>query len=205
MSEHAIDLAETDRKRRRFLIAAATVVGGAGIAAVAVPFISYMNPSAKARSAGAPVRVDFSKLEAGQQITVNWRGKPVWVLRRTPQMLEELRSPDMRERLRDPDSEVETQQPAYAKNELRAIETEYLVVIGICTHLGCVPSFRPDIAPPDLGPEWPGGYFCPCHGSKFDFAGRVFKHVPAPTNLVIPPYRFLSATEVIVGEDTTAT
>jgi len=204
MSEHAIDSAKTDRKRRRFLIAAATVVGGAGIAAVAIPFISYMNPSAKARSAGAPVRVDFSKLKAGQQITVKWRGKPVWVLRRTPQMLEELRSSDMRERLRDPDSEVETQQPAYAKNELRAIETEYLVVIGICTHLGCVPSFRPDIAPQDLGPDWPGGYFCPCHGSKFDFAGRVFKHVPAPTNLVIPPYRFLSATEVIVGEDTVA-
>jgi len=205
MSEHAIDSAKTDRKRRRFLIAAATVVGGVGIAAVAVPFISYMNPSAKARSAGAPVRVDFSKLEAGQQITVSWRGKPVWVLRRTPQMLEELRSSDMRERLADPDSEVETQQPAYAKNELRAIETEYLVVIGICTHLGCVPSFRPDIAPPDLGADWPGGYFCPCHGSKFDFAGRVFKHVPAPTNLVIPPYRFLSATEVIVGEDTADT
>jgi len=193
---------EIDQRRRRFLVIATTVIGSIGVAAVAVPFISFMNPSAKARSAGAPVRVDFSKLEPGQQVTVKWRGKPVWVLRRTPQMLEDLRSSTMRERLRDPDSEVETQQPAYAKNELRAIETEYLVVIGICTHLGCVPSFRPDIAPPDLGADWPGGYFCPCHGSKFDFAGRVFKAVPAPTNLVIPPYRFLSGTEVIIGKDT---
>ena len=204
MSKQTETLTKTDPRRRRFLIAATTVIGGIGVAAVAVPFISYMSPSAKARSAGAPVRVDFSKLEPGQQVTVQWRGKPVWVLRRTQKMLETLRSSTMRERLRDPDSEVDTQQPTYAKNELRAIETEYLVVVGICTHLGCVPSFRPDVAPADLGEDWPGGYFCPCHGSKFDFAGRVFKHVPAPTNLVIPPYRLLSKTEVIVGEDTAA-
>lgn len=190
-----------DPRRRRFLVAATTVIGGIGVAALAVPFISYMEPSAKALSAGAPVRADFSKLEPGQQITVNWRGKPVWILRRTPEMLKVLHGDAMRERLRDPDSAVETQQPAYAQNEFRSRETEYLVVIGICTHLGCVPSFRPDVAPADLGPEWPGGYFCPCHGSKFDFAGRVFKSVPAPTNLVIPPYRFLSETEVIIGKD----
>ena len=202
MNEHVMKSTATDPRRRYFLTAAATIIGGIGVAAMAVPFISYMNPSAKARSAGAPVKVDFSKLEPGQQITVNWRGKPVWVLRRTPQMLEDLRTSSMRERLRDPDSAVDTQQPAYAKNELRSIETEYLAVVGICTHLGCVPSFRPDVAPADLGPDWPGGYFCPCHGSKFDFAGRVYKSVPAPANLVIPPYRFLYGTEIIVGEDT---
>ena len=202
MNEHVMTSTATDPRRRRFLIAATTVIGGIGTAALLVPFISYMNPSAKARSAGAPVRVDFSKLEPGQQVAVNWRGKPVWVLRRTPQMLEDLRSSSMRERLRDPDSAVDTQQPTHAENELRSIEAEYLIVVGICTHLGCVPSFRPDVAPADLGPDWPGGYFCPCHGSKFDFAGRVYKSVPAPTNLVIPPYRFLSGTEIIVGEDT---
>ena len=190
-----------DDSRRRFLIAATTVVGGAGVVAVAVPFISAMNPSAKARSAGAPVQVDFSKLEPGQQIAVNWRGKPVWVLRRTPGMLEDLRSTAMLERLRDPDSKVDTQQPVYAQNEFRSVESEYLIVIGICTHLGCVPTFRPEVAPADLGPDWSGGYFCPCHGSKFDLAGRVYKGVPAPTNLVVPPYRFLSDSQILVGED----
>ena len=190
-----------DGSRRRFLIAATTVVGGAGVVAVAVPFISAMNPSAKARSAGAPVQVDFSKLEPGQQIAVNWRGKPVWVLRRTPGMLEDLRSTAMFERLRDPDSKVDTQQPVYAQNEFRSVESEYLIVIGICTHLGCVPTFRPEVAPADLGPDWSGGYFCPCHGSKFDLAGRVYKGVPAPTNLVVPPYRFLSDSQILVGED----
>jgi len=205
MSELAKTSIKTDQKRRRFLVASTAVIGGAGLVAVAVPFLAYMNPSAKARSAGAPVRVDFSKLEPGQQITVNWRGKPVWVLRRTPQMLEDLRSAGLGERLRDPDSTVETQQPGYAQNGYRSIESEYLVVVGICTHLGCVPSFRPDRAPFDLGPDWVGGYFCPCHGSKFDFAGRVYKGVPAPTNLVIPPYRFLSVTEVLVGEDEAVT
>jgi ubiquinol-cytochrome c reductase iron-sulfur subunit len=190
-----------DRKRRRLLIAAATVVGGAGAVATLVPFIESWNPSEKARSAGAPVMVDFSKLESGQQIAVSWRGKPVWVLRRTPEMLERLRSDAVRGKLRDPDSMVESQQPAYAKNEFRSINDEYLVVIGICTHLGCVPTFRPEVAPADLGADWPGGYFCPCHGSRFDLAGRVFKGVPAPTNLVIPPYTFVSDTKVMVGKD----
>lgn len=200
MSAQAITPKGSDPGRRRFLVSATTVIGAVGVAALAVPFISSMNPSAKARSAGAPVRVDVSKLESGQQITVNWRGKPVWVLRRSRAMLEALESESMRTRLRDPDSLVATQQPGYAQNTLRAIQPEYLVVIALCTHLGCVPSFRPDIAPADLGADWPGGYFCPCHGSKFDLAGRVYKAVPAPTNLVIPPYRYLSDSEILVGE-----
>ncbi len=190
-----------DKKRRRLLVAAGTVVGGIGLAVTIVPFIESWNPSEKARSAGAPVSVDISKLEAGQQIAVGWRGKPVWVLRRTPRMLKDLQSAEIREQLRDPDSKVTSQQPVYAQNEFRSIKPEYLVVIGICTHLGCVPTFRPDVAPADLGPQWRGGYFCPCHGSRFDLAGRVYKGVPAPTNLVIPPYRFASDVEVIVGED----
>jgi ubiquinol-cytochrome c reductase iron-sulfur subunit len=201
MSEQAMTSTATDHRRRRFLVTATTVIGSVGVAMLAVPFISAMNPSAKARSAGAPVRVDISKLEPGQQITVNWRGKPVWILRRTPQMLNDLRSAEFHERLRDPDSTMVAQQPAYARNVLRAIKPEYLVVIAICTHLGCVPSFRPDRAPIDLGADWPGGYFCPCHGSRFDLAGRVYKGAPAPTNLVIPPYRFLSDTRILVGED----
>ncbi len=191
-----------DKKRRRLLIAAATVVGGAGVVAAIVPFIQSWNPSARARSAGAPVSVDFSKLEPGQQMAVSWRGKPVWVLRRTPRMLEDLQSSKLQDSLRDPGSAVATQQPVYAQNEFRAINPEYLVVIGICTHLGCVPTFRPDVAPADLGPDWLGGYFCPCHGSRFDLAGRVYKGVPAPTNLVIPPYRFIAETKVTIGEDT---
>ncbi len=202
MNEIALTTVNVDLKRRRFLVTATTVIGSIGVAALAVPFISAMNPSARARSAGAPVRVDFSKLEPGQQITVNWRGKPVWILRRTPQMLDDLRSAEFQARLQDPESQVTSQQPDYAQNTYRSIEAEYLVVIAICTHLGCVPSFRPDRAPIDLGADWPGGYFCPCHGSKFDLAGRVYKAMPAPTNLVIPPYRFLADTELIVGEDT---
>jgi ubiquinol-cytochrome c reductase iron-sulfur subunit len=201
VNEIALTTANIDFKRRRFLVAATTVVGGAGVAAVAVPFISAMNPSAKARSAGAPVRVDISRLEPGQQISVEWRGKPVWILRRTQKMQEELDSSEFQKRLHDPDSLIKAQQPAYARKVLRTIKPEYLIVVAICTHLGCVPSFRPDVAPVDLGQDWPGGYFCPCHGSKFDFAGRVYKAVPAPTNLVIPPHHFLSGTEVLVGED----
>ena len=187
--------------RRRFLTAAVTVVGVGGLAAVAIPLIRSMNPSARARAAGAPVVVDISKIEPGMQVTVEWRGRPVWVLRRTPQMLARLRQPALRERLRDPDSGVASQQPAYAASEFRAIKDECFVVIGICTHLGCVPTFRPELAPEDLGPDWPGGYYCPCHGSRFDFAGRVYKNVPAPTNLVVPPYRWLSESVVEIGVD----
>ena len=184
--------------RRRFLTAATTVVGGVGVAFALVPFISSMQPSAKARAAGAPVRADISKLEAGQMIRVKWRGKPVWVVRRTPDMLGTL--PGLDDKLRDPES-LESEQPEYAQNEVRSIKPEILVLIGICTHLGCSPTYRPDVAPADLGADWQGGFFCPCHGSTFDIAGRVYAGVPAPTNLPVPPHRYLSDTEILIGED----
>ena len=184
--------------RRRFLTAATTVVGGVGVAFALVPFISSMQPSAKARAAGAPVRADISKLEEGQMIRVKWRGKPVWVVKRTPDMLGTL--PGLGDKLRDPES-LESEQPEYAQNEVRSIKPEILVLIGICTHLGCSPTYRPDIAPADLGADWQGGFFCPCHGSTFDIAGRVYAGVPAPTNLPGPPHRYLSDTEILIGED----
>lgn len=191
-----------DLGKRRLLTAAATVVGGVGVAYVAAPFIISWQPSERAQAAGAPVELDFSKLEAGQRVTVEWRGKPVWVVRRTETMLEDLatRTDD----LRDPNSEVVEQQPEYARNEYRSIKPEYLVLIGICTHLGCSPVFRPDVAPEDLGPDWRGGFFCPCHGSLFDMAGRVYKAVPAPTNLVVPPYQYVGDTRILVGLDAEA-
>jgi len=187
--------------RRKLLIAATAVTGGAGLVAASIPFIRSMNPSARARAAGGPVELDVGKIQLGMQVTVEWRGRPVWVLRRTPEMLDRLRQPRLRQRLRDPGSGVASQQPDYAANEFRAIKPELFVVIGICTHLGCVPTFRPEVGPPDLGEDWPGGYFCPCHGSKFDFAGRVYKSVPAPTNLVIPPYRYVSDSAIEIGTD----
>jgi len=189
---------EVNPSRRRFLTAATTVIGGVGVGFALVPFISSMAPSAKARAAGAPIRADISKVESGQMIRVKWRGKPIWVVNRTKEMLDVL--PTLDGDLRDPDS-LEPQQPAYAKNGYRSIKPEYLVLIGICTHLGCSPTYRPDIAPADLGKDWKGGFFCPCHGSRFDLAGRVFKGVPAPLNLVVPPYRYLSDTEIEVGND----
>lgn len=185
--------------RRRFLVGATVVVGAVGAVFTAVPFIASWQPSARARAAGAPVEVDIGKLKPGQQVTVEWRGKPIWVLRRTPAILERLATLTDSGRLRDPLAEVEAQQPAYISGPLRAIKEEYLVIIAICTHLGCVPAFRPK--PGSVTDDWPGGYFCPCHGSKFDFAGRVFKAVPAPTNLEIPPYRFLSDSRVEIGTD----
>lgn len=190
-------------RRRRFLTASTAVVGAAGVAAAAWPFIASWRPSERARAAGAPVVVDISKLERGQQITVGWRGKPVWILRRTPGMLENLSG--LSEQLRDPQSRVLSQQPNYAQNEYRSIRPEYLVVVALCTHLGCVPTFRPKVAPTDLGPSWVGGYFCPCHGSRFDLAGRVFEGVPAPTNLVVPPYRYINETLIEVGADALST
>jgi len=186
-------------KRRRFLVGATVVAGGVGAAFTAVPFIASWQPSARARAAGAPVEVDISKLEPGQQVTVEWRGKPVWVLRRTPAILDRLATLTDSDRLRDPLAEVKTQQPTYITGPLRSLKEEYLVVIAICTHLGCVPLFRPELG--SVTDDWPGGYFCPCHGSKFDFAGRVFKAVPAPINLEVPPYRFLSETRVEIGVD----
>ena len=187
-----------DPKRRRLLVQGASVVGGLGAVALAVPLLGSMSPSARAKAAGAPVQADISKLSPGQLVTVEWRGKPVWIVSRTEETLKHLEEDT--ERLSDPASEVE-QQPAYAQNPSRAIRPETLVVIGICTHLGCSPSYRPEIAPADLGADWDGGFFCPCHGSKFDMAGRVYKGVPAPTNLEIPPYRFVDDNTIIVGED----
>ncbi len=183
--------------RRRFLTATATVVGGVGAAFMAVPFLKSWAPSERAQAAGAPVEADISKLEAGQMLTVEWRGKPVWIVRRSQPMLDAL--PALDGELRDPKSDVTEQQPGYAKNEYRSLKPEYLVLVGICTHLGCSPTFRPEVAPADLGPDWKGGFFCPCHGSRFDLAGRVFKGVPAPTNLEVPPYKYLSDSRVLVG------
>jgi len=188
----------TNTGRRRFLTAATTVVGAVGVGFALVPFISSMQPSAKARAAGAPVRADISKLEPGQMIRVKWRGKPVWLVRRTDEMLESLTT--LVPELRDPDS-VEPMQPEYAQNEFRSIRPEVLVTVGICTHLGCSPTYRPDVGAADLGADWLGGFFCPCHGSRFDLAGRVYKGVPAPLNLEIPPHRYLSDNELVIGED----
>jgi ubiquinol-cytochrome c reductase iron-sulfur subunit len=188
-------------RRRRFLQSATTTVGGIATVAAAVPIVASMLPSERAKAGGAPVDADFAKPRPGEQITVEWRGKPVWILRRTEAMLKALESPAHREKLADPDSKVKNQQPAYARNAFRSLNPEYLVLVPVCTHLGCVPTFRPDVAPSDLGPEWPGGYFCPCHGSKFDFAGRVYRNVPAPTNLVVPPHHYVSATAIRIGED----
>ncbi len=187
-----------DIGRRRFLTGATTVVGAVGAAFAAVPFVASFQPSERAKAIGAPVEEDISKLEPGQMTTVKWRGKPVWVVRRTQEQLASLATDEGE--LRDPNSEQD-QQPAYAKNEYRSIKPEYLVLVGLCTHLGCSPTYRPDIAPGDLGPQWQGGFFCPCHGSRFDMAGRVFAGVPAPTNLEVPPYKFLSDSRIIIGVD----
>ena len=189
-----------DNSKRRFLtIAATSGVAAVGAGFAAVPFIASWNPSARAKAAGAPVEAEFSKLKPGQMMRVEWRGKPVWILRRTEQNLKDL--PTLNDSLRDPASLIESQQPAYTKNATRAIKEEYLIVVGICTHLGCSPTYRPEIAPADLGDKWRGGYFCPCHGSRFDLAGRVYKNVPAPTNLVVPPHMYLAETRVTIGVD----
>ena len=190
-----------DTSKRRFLTAAATVVGGIGAVYTAVPFLASWMPSERAKAAGAPVEADISKLEIGQMIRVQWRGKPVWILKRSEEMLEAL--PTLNPRLRDPESE-EPQQPEYAQNELRSIKPEILVAVGICTHLGCSPSFVPEAAPQPYDPEWKGGFFCPCHGSRFDLAGRVFQGVPAPLNLEVPPHKYVSNTLILVGDDTGA-
>ncbi|MDQ7015713.1 MAG: ubiquinol-cytochrome c reductase iron-sulfur subunit [Gammaproteobacteria bacterium] len=188
-----------DKSRRRFLTAATGVVGAVGAAAVAVPFVSSMLPSARARAAGAPVEADLSKLEPGQLLTVEWRGKPVWIVRRTEEALKTLSSLDSS--LRDPASDVISQQPEYAHNAVRSIKPEFMIMVGICTHLGCSPTFRPEMAPADLGPAWKGGFACPCHGSRFDLAGRVYQNVPAPTNLVVPPHKYLSDHFILIGDD----
>jgi ubiquinol-cytochrome c reductase iron-sulfur subunit len=186
-----------DTGRRRFLVAATTTLGGIGIMSTAIPFIASMNPSAAVRNAGSPVDVDISKLEPGQLITVAWRSRPVWILRRTRDALGTLSTLDSR--LADPHSLQPQQLPA-CQNEYRSIKPEYFVAVGICTHLGCVPTFRPDAAAPDLGPDWVGGFFCPCHGSRYDLAGRVFKNSPAPLNLPVPPYHYVTDALLRVGE-----
>tara|TARA_R110002073_G_scaffold291773_5_gene456961 strand:+ start:2055 stop:2687 length:633 start_codon:yes stop_codon:yes gene_type:complete len=184
--------------RRKFLIAATSVAGGVAGGAIATPFLLSMMPSERAKAAGAPVEVDIAKLEPGMLMVVAWRGKPIWILKRTPEMLATLKK--VANLLADPDSEKE-QQPVYAQNATRSIKPEILVTEGVCTHLGCSPVFREEIAPADLGPDWLGGFFCPCHGSKFDLAGRVYKSVPAPTNLVVPPYMYLSDNRLLIGSD----
>jgi len=190
-----------NRKRRR-LLAVTTGLGAVGALFTAFPFVMSMTPSARARAMGAPVEVDISKLEPGQRLVVEWRGKPVWIVRRTQAMLERL--PKIDNELVDPKSRVD-QQPPYAQNEWRSIKPPILVLVGICTHLGCSPLPKLQAGPASgLGPDWPGGFFCPCHGSKFDLAGRVFKDVPAPKNLVVPPYGFVSDTRIKVGVGETA-
>lgn len=189
---------QVDVRKRRTLVALTSVAGGVATVAVAWPFVASMMPSQRAKAAGAPVEVDIGKIEPGMKIDVEWRGKVVWVLYRTKEMLDDL--PKMDGRVSDPKSERD-QQPEYCKNEYRSIKPQYLIVEGVCTHLGCSPTFRKEIAPADLGPDWLGGFFCPCHGSKFDLAGRVFKSVPAPTNLRVPPHMYLSDTRIVIGQD----
>lgn len=197
MSQEA-DGQKVDTRKRKFLIAATSAVGGVAVAGVAVPLVMSMLPSARAKAAGAPVEVDISKIEPGMLLTAEWRGKPVWVVNRTKEMLDLLGKHN--DKLVDPNSE-QPQQPEYCKNATRSIKPEYLVAVGICTHLGCSPTYRKEVGAEDLGADWPGGFLCPCHGSRFDLAARVFKNVPAPTNLVIPPHQYLSAGKIQIGVD----
>ncbi len=188
-----------NKTRRRVLTGATSVVGAIGAVGVAVPFVGSWNPSAKAKAAGAPVQVNISKIEPGAMITVEWRGKPVYIVRRTEEAVENLSKTD--DLVRDPNSE-EPQQPPYAQNHARSIKPEVLVLLGLCTHLGCAPMFRPEVGAADLGGDnWQGGFFCPCHGSKFDLAGRVYKGVPAPINLQVPPHRYDSDSVLTIGVD----
>ena len=188
-----------DTKRRRFLVNSTSVIAAVGAGFVAVPFLSSWMPSERAKNAGAPVEVDISKLEEGRLLIVEWQSKPVWIVKRSAKTLSDLVTLD--DILSDPNSENVDQQPAYAQNANRSIKPEISVLVGICTHLGCSPTFRPDIAAADLGADWLGGFFCPCHSSKFDLAGRVYQGVPAPTNLVVPPHMYVSDNVIVIGED----
>lgn len=187
-----------NKGRRRLLIGATSAVGAVGAIGAAVPFVASWNPSAKAKAAGAPVKADISKLEPGQQMIVEWRGQPVWIIRRTEEALKNLEA--MNDRVSDPNS-LEPQQPEYVTGINRSIKPEILVLVGICTHLGCSPKYRPEIAPADLGDDWLGGFFCPCHGSRFDLSGRVYSGVPAPINLKVPPHHYQSDNVIVVGID----
>jgi ubiquinol-cytochrome c reductase iron-sulfur subunit len=191
MSETAVDL-----DRRRFLTGTAAIIGGIGAATAAVPFIASFQPSARAKAIGAPVEADISAIEPGQRVTFKWRGKPVWVLRRTAEQIEALKSSDGPV-LGDAES-TKSEQPEFAANAWRSSKPEYLVLVGVCTHLGCSPTFRP-LPDADTGADWKGGFFCPCHGSKFDLAGRVFAGVPAPLNMAVPPYKYLSDSRILIG------
>lgn len=184
---------EVDLQKRDFLVKATAATGAVGVAAVAVPFVGSMLPSERAKAAGAPVEVDISKLKPGEKMTAEWRGQPVWVVRRTPEMLDKLNKHN--DRLSDPNLEV-PQQPEYCKNKARAIKPEYAVMLGTCTHLGCSPNDNFTITS-----DWDGGFVCPCHGSKFDLSGRVLKGSPAPTNLVVPPHQYLTETTILIGDD----
>lgn len=188
----------TDIRKRRFLLTATTVATGVAAGVATIPFVSSMLPSERAKAAGAPVEVDISGLDPGQKLTVEWRGKPVWLVYRTQEMLSAVKEDT--ERVADPNSE-RSQQPSYAKNWYRSIKPQYLVVVGICTHLGCSPVDRLANEPEPFDADWHGGFYCPCHGSLFDLAGRVYKNKPAPTNLTVPPYKFVTDTRVIIGED----
>jgi ubiquinol-cytochrome c reductase iron-sulfur subunit len=190
-----------DKGRRQLLTAATTITGVAGVAFAAVPFLSSWKPSARAKALGAPVEIDISKLDPGAMLKIEWRGKPVLIVRRTPEMLKDLGDHDAR--LADPASD-NSRQPDYAKNAARAIKPEYLVLVGVCTHLGCLPQnrFAPGASADGvLTADWPGGFFCPCHGSKFDLSGRVFAGVPAPVNLEVPPYSFADDAHIVIGQD----
>ena len=186
--------------RRDFLFIATATVAGVGAAATLVPLISQMNPDAATLAAGGPVDVDLSHMTPGQQIVARWRSRPIFITRRTDALLKELRSPSLIGQLADPQS-AELQQPPYATNWHRSIKPEFGVLVGICTHLGCIPNYFPQPDPSQPAPNWPGGYFCPCHGSKYDLAGRVFRGVPAPYNLPVPPHHFVGDTTVRIGEN----
>ena len=189
----------SDQTRRRFLTAATSGVSAVGAVGVAVHFLGSWNPSERAKAAGAPVKADISKIEPGQMVVVEWRGKPVYVVRRTPDQIADLTKLD--DNLKDPKSSS-SDQPAYISGTPRSLNEEYFVVVGLCTHLGCAPKFRPEVGAADLGGEsWRGGFFCPCHGSKFDLAGRVYAGVPAPTNLDVPPHSYETDNIVVIGVD----
>lgn len=185
--------------RRRFLTAATSVVGAAGAVGVAIPFVGSWNPSAKAKAAGAPVKADIGKIEPGQMLVVEWRGKPVYVVRRTEQQIADLAA--VRGDLKDPDS-AGADQPEYVEGDARSIRAEFMVLVGLCTHLGCAPKHRPELGVPDLGGDaWRGGFFCPCHGSRFDLAGRVYQGSPASANLIVPPHSFETDSVLVIGVD----
>lgn len=187
--------------RRRFLTASTAIVGAAGVVTAAVPFIKSWQPSARSKAAGAPVVADISKVEPGQMLKVPWRGTPVFLVNRTDEQVATLSSSELKDRLKDPESKHTDQQPAYAQNETRSIKPQWLVLVGVCTHLGCTPEFKPKIGPEPFDQHWQSGFYCPCHKSRFDIAGRVFQGVPAPTNLVVPPYRFIDDDQIEIGVD----